>query len=328
MLVDGGPDQVFQKVLKPRLMALPHAAGGVPTVDVLCLTHVDEDHVVGVMRLLKELARANRDQLTLSIDVRRVWFNSVDELIDGVDPGLTKAAQALVNAAPKDSVVPASYGQGGEVRTSVAALGRAGNPPFGGSLLEGSAKKLHEMDVTVVSPSKKALDKLAKKWRAAVKAKSAKAIGASYVDRSVPNLSSIALHISYSGRTALLTGDARGDHLLAGLEATGLLAPNGSMSVDVFKLPHHGSKNNAEPSLFNRIRADHYVISADGIKHEHPSTETLEWLVASRGKKDSYTIHLTHQIPKAQATLEKLRDGCCFAVKVGEPYVEIALADV
>jgi hypothetical protein len=280
------------------------------------------------MELLKELARAKRDQLPLPIDVRRVWFNSVDDLLDAVQPGLATSVQALVKVAPAGTAVPASYGQGRDIRSSVAALALGGNPPFGGSLIAGSACKMHDMDVTVVGPSSAALATLVKKWRAAVKAKAARAIATSYIDRSVPNLSSIALHVRHAGRTALLTGDARGDHLLAGLEAVGLLAAAGSMHVDVFKLPHHGSKNNAEPSLFNRIRADHYVICADGIKHEHPSTATLKWMVDSRGKEDTYTVHLTHPIPAAQATLEELRIGRWFTVVVGAPHVEIALDDI
>src|SRR5262249_6611059 len=135
MVVDGGPDEVFENVLRPRLMALPHPPGRAPVVDVLCLSHVDDDHVVGVMQLLKGLARAKRDQLPFPIDVRRVWFNSVDDLIDAVQPGLATSAQTLVKAALADAAVAASYGQGRDVRSSVAALALGGNPPFGGSLV-------------------------------------------------------------------------------------------------------------------------------------------------------------------------------------------------
>ncbi len=327
MVVDGGPDQVFETVLRPRLMTLPRAPGGAPTVDVVCLSHVDDDHVVGVVQLFKELARAKRDQLPLPINVRCVWFNSVDDLIEGIQPGLAASAHALMKSAPADTAVSASYGQGRDLRNSIAALSLEGNRPFGGALTAGSACELHKLEITIVGPSSAALAELVKKWRASVKAKNAKAIAAAYIDRSVPNLSSIALHLRHAGRTALLTGDARGDHLLAELEAVGFLAVGGSMHVDVFKLPHHGSENNAEPSLFERIHANHYVICADGIKHAHPSTATLEWLVASRSKDENYTVHITNPIAAAQATLDQLRVGRSFTVSVGSPRVEIALAD-
>lgn len=320
MLVDGGPDQVYETVLRPYLKSLPNQ-----TVDVLCLSHVDEDHVVGVMQLLRELARAKRDQLALPINVRRVWFNSVDDLVDKVQPGLATSARALVKSAPASTAMPASYAQGSEVRSSIAALGLGGNAPFNGPLITGSKHTLDKLDVTVVAPTNAALDKLVKRWQAAVQAKSAKVLAAAYKDRKVPNLSSIALYLHHAGRTALLTGDARGDHLISGLEATGLLAAGARMHVDVFKLPHHGSKSNAQPSLFDRIRADHYVICADGIRHKHPSTETLNWMVASRDKNDRYTVHLTQAIPAAQGILEKLRGGRKFTIEIGAPRIEIAL---
>ena len=41
---------------------------------------------------------------------------------------------------------------------------------------------------------------------------------AAYVDKSVPNLSSIVVLAKVGGKTILLTGDARGDKILEGLE--------------------------------------------------------------------------------------------------------------
>ena len=43
----------------------------------------------------------------------------------------------------------------------------------------------------------------------------------------------------------LLTGDARGDDVLAGLREAGLLRRS-PLHVDVLKLPHHGSDRNVE----------------------------------------------------------------------------------
>jgi beta-lactamase superfamily II metal-dependent hydrolase len=178
-----------------------------------------------------------------------------------------------------------------------------------------------------VGPSTVALANLAEKWQASVKANDTKAIAAAYTDRAVPNLSSIALYLRHGERTALLTGDARGDQLLAGLEAAGLMATGGAIHVDVFKLPHHGSENNVDPSLFERVWADHYVVCADGIKHAHPSNTTLEWLVASRARDEVHAVHLTNHIAAAEAILAQLAVGRSFTVAVGTPRVEITLTD-
>jgi hypothetical protein len=71
----------------------------------------------------------------------------------------------------------------------------------------------------------------------------------------------------------------------------GLLSPGGTMHVDLFKLPHHGSCRNNTSELFTRVTADTYVISADG-KHGNPDRETLERLAAARAGAP-YTVACT-----------------------------------
>ena len=58
------------------------------------------------------------------------------------------------------------------------------------------------------------------------------------------------------GKRILLTGDARGDKIIQGLELVGALEPNGTMHVDVLKMPHHGSDRNMETSFLRRITAE------------------------------------------------------------------------
>ena len=91
----------------------------------------------------------------------------------------------------------------------------------------------------------------------------------------------------------LLTGDARGDDTLAALDDTGLTGDDGKIHVDLLKIPHHGSLHNIDRTYYERISADHYVISADG-RHHNPDHEALQMLVDSQGDR-SYTIHLTNE---------------------------------
>ncbi len=97
----------------------------------------------------------------------------------------------------------------------------------------------------------------------------------------------------------LLTGDARGDLVLKGLETAGLLDGEGKIHVDILKLPHHGSIHNVKETFFERISADHYVVSSDGDKFNNPDLETLEMLSAVCGNHP-FTLHLTY--PRAHRT--------------------------
>lgn len=324
MLVDGGPSQVYETSLRERLSQLPPNGQGVPRIDVVCLSHVDDDHAVGLLKLLSGIQHARDDQEPDPFVVQKVWFNSVDELVDQQEEGLSASAQELVDRASADSgAVRASYNQGRAIRNVAAKLGLAGNPLFDGPLITGGEATLDQLHITVVAPDETALQELTERWLKARQLQDPSVITSSYTDGSIPNLSSIVLLLKHGGRTALLTGDARGDRILAGLRETGLLDGAGPLHVDLLKLPHHGSDRNVESDFFEQIHADHYVISADGVKHHHPNEETLHMLVDSRDPDDEYTIHLTNQIDFADATLADLQNGRSFTVSV-RPSADLA----
>lgn len=320
MLVDGGPTGIYEAGLREALRrVLPTDALGRARIEVVCLSHIDDDHAAGLTRLFAEIRRARRDQLAEPFAVGRLWFNAVEELVDRAEPGLSASVSDLFEQAQGSAVLAASYNQGRQLRDDAAGLALDGNPPFAGPLVQGGKATVAGLDLTVIAPDQAALDKLAAKWRAAKKQEDPAVITAAYSDQSVPNLSSIVLLAECAGRTALLTGDARGDRILAGLAATGLLDDGEPLHVDLLKLPHHGSNRNLERGFFDRVRADHYVVSADGVKHHHPSEDTLRALVASRAPEDRYTIHFTNDIPFALATLQPFRSTHAFGIAVRRP---------
>jgi hypothetical protein len=96
------------------------------------------------------------------------------------------------------------------------------------------------------------------------------------------------------GKKMLLTGDARGDKILEGLESTGFVEEGGTLKINLLKVPHHGSSNNLDNDFFERIHADHYVFSGNG-EHGNPERESLEMLLKARAD-DDYTVHLTYPI--------------------------------
>jgi hypothetical protein len=92
------------------------------------------------------------------------------------------------------------------------------------------------------------------------------------LDNKEANGSSIAILATWAGRTALLTGDAHADVLIAALSRW--LGPNGTLQVDIFKLPHHGSKANVTNELMARIKAKCYVFSSSGEgRSQHPNAK-------------------------------------------------------
>jgi hypothetical protein len=315
VLIDGGPSGTWEQSLQPRLGELraARAAAGEPLrIDLAMVSHIDDDHVNGMVDFAGSLVTELEDAKPLSYDVRILWHNSFDDVIgDDVDE-LSTAAVGVLSQPVEDPkadeiraaglAIVASVGQGRELRQQAQQLGWAINEPFGGPVaLPASGVrtiKLGAVKLTVVCPHDTQLEKLHKVWdtwlqehpKAVAKDRAATA---AFVDNSPYNLSSIVVHAECEGRTMLLTGDARGDHVLSGLAEAGL-AKDGKTHLDILKLPHHGSIRNLDPMFFEHVTADHYVISANG-RDGNPETETLDVIAASREGDDGFEIHLTNR---------------------------------
>jgi hypothetical protein len=127
-------------------------------------------------------------------------------------------------------------------------------------------------------------------------------LAAEYDDKSPPNLASIAFLAEFNGCKVLLTGDARGDLVLQGLEAAGILGET-PLELDILKLPHHGSVRDYGADFFHRLHARHYVVSANG-RYGNPEDQTLQWLIESRSD-DDFTIWLTNRTNPAHHEYEQ-----------------------
>lgn len=336
VMIDGGPKAVYAPHLKPRLLEIRKArnlAGHEPLlVDVLMVSHVDDDHIQGILDLTRELRETAGVPM---LQVASFWHNSFDNLLGHKPVELTAALSNGFGAASvakesfaedaeldvgddvdRETVVDtlkvlASIEQGYRLRGDAAALGFPLNPEFGGELVRASNTK-HEvasgLTFTVAGPMQQELENLYKdhqKWleEQIKKGKPVTSALAAYVDESVPNLSSIVALARFGGKRVLLTGDARGDKILEGLEKISEIAAGGTIHVDLLKVPHHGSSNNLEKNFFQRITADHYVFSGNG-EHGNPERESLEMLMDARGKA-GYTIHLTYPV----AEIDKGREA-------------------
>lgn len=304
-LVDGGPAGRFEGELRSNLASLAAETGtSQPTFEFVCVSHIDDDHIGGIERLFTTMRRSLRDGRPMPATVKRLWFNSWDHL------GLP---EPVARGAVADPVAGASVKQGRDLREIARLLRLDGNAPVNTRILAGTGFDLDGLRVDVVAPLPAQLDALFAAWQTAED--DLPAFTAAYRDRKVPNLSSIALLLGAGGRTALLTGDARGDHVVEGLRAGGFLA-GGTLYVDVLKLPHHGSINNVAPEFFETVTAGTYVVSADGVTHGLPNKECLEMLVRSRRASEDYIVVLTNPMPAIEAFLAGLQQGRAFRVVV------------
>ncbi len=312
ILIDGGPNRTFDKRLSPTFAEL-----GVKQLDLVINSHIDTDHINGLLEYFSTIAEKrakNKDAAAYATpSIIELWHNQFAKTLDK-SGAITASLQSLAaDAAASIPGTAAAEGdfllQGVAQGNQLLALAKKLKIPVNASndglplLVEKIGREPAEftfkgdLRMIVVGPSEGNLEKLRKSWESYLakhKKKPAARVRdsdtAAMVDSSVPNLSSIQLYVWHNGRTMLLTGDGRGDHLLEGLDEQGLLDAKGGIDVDVLKVPHHGSDRDADQAFFEKVRAKKYVISADG-RYDNPSEDVLEWILAA-AKKQSRKVEI------------------------------------
>ncbi|HEX2785800.1 MAG TPA: CHAT domain-containing protein, partial [Ilumatobacteraceae bacterium] len=262
LLIDGGMASALDEGLGRYAAARPE---GHLAVDVAVVTHIDLDHIGGVITAL-------RGGLLEAPDV---WFNGLDEI-------------RSINRGPR---------QGDELSGLIPAE-RRNLPVKGGAIHVPDAGALPAFDLadgarcTVLGPTLERLDKLERAWAATKRGPAADPISeladrlGSDLDRgatrsfggdcSVANGSSIALLFEYGGASLLLTGDAYAGDLEQSIRR--LLSERGEtqLDVDLFKLAHHGSMANVTAELLALIEPGTVLICTDGTRFGHPDRETID----------------------------------------------------
>ncbi len=294
VLVDAGPQETIKTlvpVLEDRIRALP---GRTSRVELLVVTHVDADHIQGVVSLLSGPGRVKL--------FRDVWFNGFEHLdapmLGGVD------AEELTLSLLQE---PGRWNKAFDGEAVV--LPDTGDLPV--RTLRGGLR------LTLLGPTHAALTKLAPEWveacrragivpgqGAPVRRRSSvrdEFLGfnpdllaqAKFIaDRSAPNGASITLVAEYDGKRVLLLGDAITPEVTAGLDRLG----PGPHRFDAVKLSHHGSRRNTSLDLLGRITSKKWLVSSNGATFGHPDPECLARVVVTQRKPTFYLNYVTDRV--------------------------------
>jgi beta-lactamase superfamily II metal-dependent hydrolase len=318
ILVDGGPRLTYKEHLRPRLVELRDERGledGDPLViDLVMVSHVDDDHINGIIDLFEEMREAAMAGRSPLFEVRELWHNSFDEIVrNGEVRGRTSQFGAASVAAAIDAddeeegdeetdpalrhdaaLILQSVEQGHKLRELALSdeLRIVVNGDSGGLMMTRKGKQtVHEIGgirFTLVGPREEELEALEKKHDEWLRRRQEQgrpitpgSLLQSLSDESVANLSSIVLLAERDGKTALLTGDARSDFVLKGLEEIGLVDPGGNFEVGLLKMPHHGSDRNVDEEFLRRVTAPAYLFTGNG-EHGNPERATFQMLLDAR----------------------------------------------
>lgn len=284
--------------------AIVNRAGGSCCLELFCVSHVDQDHVEGAVKLLANLPR--------KLCIREVWFNGWDQVSGAARLGAVQG-EKLGAAIVKIAKLPWNTSFS-EKAVMVADHGKLPTRELAGGLR-----------LTILSPGKEELAILKPVWKKeCVKAGlmpgnvedamealegdrklRPKRLGAAVnieelaqeaykPDSSPANGSSIALLAECDGKAILLAADAHSEVLEKGISR--LLKERGkkSLTLDAFKASHHGSKFNNSPALIDLLDCSRWLFSTNGDKFQHPDRETIARILASR-KHDQTELYFNYR---------------------------------
>lgn len=293
IIIDMGTEETGGQI-RQRLEALPETKR---SVDLLVVTHVDSDHIGGVLTCLGEA-----DPLP-GLIIKDIWFNGFQHLRGGSVP------------QPEDAQFSALEAMGpakGE-RLSSWLRNRHWNNAFKGAPVQRvpgevpCSVTMHDnLTLTVLGPTPGRLREFIDTWVIEVEDALKKGtltevspglepLGAkkpvleeegdlellaetdSKPDDSGANGSSITLLLEYQKKKVILAGDAFSGDLVEGIKA---VSGNQRLKLNAFKLPHHCSMRNNFRSLVEAVDCDQWLISTDGTPHKHPDSVAVARVIA------------------------------------------------
>ncbi|OEU70591.1 MAG: hypothetical protein BA863_18470 [Desulfovibrio sp. S3730MH75] len=282
LLMDGGMSSTYKTTVKKGDLykALEQIKRRGQRIDLLILSHVDEDHVAGLLKGFK-----NNGLLENLTD--KVWFNS-GILIDNAFNQPIDETHYLSFSSSISNLT--SINQGVLFEQVIEEKGI-----WIKSLIEVSQVYTDlGAKITILSPTRQNLKKLLKKWKkeapSSLTGGAENDYGMSFDqllandvfagDNSDTNGSSIALLIEIGQKRLLLLGDAYDEVVINSIKQ--LTDENGfsyssdnPLAVDYIKLSHHDSQYNTSPEFLKLIDCQNFVISTNGSGHGHPDKRTL-----------------------------------------------------
>lgn len=172
ILIDGGLKETYYKYLKPRLIELDKMG---EQLDLLVVTHIDEDHIEGIIELIKDNGSAANP---LIIGIAHIWHNSYKHLqfekekiiqIDNNENEILKGiitANHICNINNESEEI--SYKQGSSLAGLICAGGYKWNYSFSGGAVNIDNINTINIDTNTVikllSPNTEKLNQLGAKW--------------------------------------------------------------------------------------------------------------------------------------------------------------------
>jgi len=297
----------------------------IKNVDLLILTHTDEDHIGGILKYYEDYDRKTKL-------FKNVWFNTGDLISSKLKLATKDEFQIPVNDSNNLNM---SLKQGLTLESCLLY-----DDILPKQLI--TSGKTHEMflaNLQVLSPEIEDLIEFYKKWEVEKEYQLEVAYKKDYnltifsllnnnytENGTLANKSSISFIFNYKDKKILLMGDAFPSVIEINIRKLGYNESN-KLKLEVVKVSHHGSKNGMSPTLLNIIDCDKFVISTNG-SNGLPSKECLARIVAHKKEKvflyfnyeneNTKSIFLNFEYDEYNFEVVYLNDNNNYTIEIGE----------
>ncbi|MEZ7505968.1 ComEC/Rec2 family competence protein [Flavobacterium sp. Arc2] len=248
-------------------------------IDLLVLTHVDDDHIGGVLKWFEKDKEAHKI-------IGQVWFNSGRLISEHYNE--QEIATNLLEI-PDDGTLT-SIGQGVKFEDYIEEKGIWNRRTF----VSLDSFKYLSINFKILSPSPDKLQLLLGKWEKEkpeslytsvdkndyeLTLKEHIAKDKFKEDPAIHNGSSIALIMTLNKKNFVFLADAHPTVVVNSLKAFGY-SKDKPLKAALVKISHHGSKANNSIEMLELIKTNKYIISTNGNKHAHPNKQFLARLAS------------------------------------------------
>lgn len=291
VVVDGGPSKKSRKVVE-KLDKLG-------TIDLMVLTHFDDDHIGGILRYVK------KHEKDIPFPVKKMWLNCAYQSSIPNNSNISfREAMTLADELSEINI---------RLKANDMAQVKWKTPIHACKNMEYSFA-----DFTILSPTESIKEINDNNYHNDIHAN----IGANHVHENqmlmesldklamqetyvtptskqeIINESSISFIVDCDNFKALMLGDSYPQTIIKSLKQLGY-SETKPLEVDYVKISHHGSMNNTSCDLLDMIKCDKYLISTNGGhgSSTHPDRETIAKLICHKNRDYKHVVTLFLNYP-------------------------------
>jgi beta-lactamase superfamily II metal-dependent hydrolase len=262
-------------------------------INLLVITHHDDDHIKGIIDLLNHIYDNHYAKGKKIIE--KVIFNSPRLILEKVS---------------KNESNNLSYRQAFEVEELLFKTKTDWK-----KYTEGDSVQYDDLRLDILSPTLDDLDKYSLQPGAYLISddrcdwKTPMTILGKYInddsrDNSISNMSCIVIKIECEGKRVLLTGDVTPERLETIMNKLSDENEGKPVIFDLVKLPHHGSYRSINKNILEKMQCNKYVISTNGKKHFLPNKRLLLKVISYSKRINNLPITIMFNYEEALHNLE------------------------